>query len=594
MRVGIVWKLFGLTTALCSLILAVIYVGQTLFFKEYYINRKVADIEAELRSFAEKYAVGDEADIAKLERNLDLNHGVWATVLDEYGNPRQTMYLETKLAEDPDGPPYRVPLDALVPEDGANADISALARGTYIIIQGIKRTGLFLPIALEAPELGASWKDERLASLTDELVGEYKRRYAEEKAPPPFEFTASKAIVDNVRMQLPEDGSESPGDNELFLDRIEEFRVDLLLGEEMKADALTTDFEQNDVRYQWFVRPLMNDRGEAAYLVALVSLQPVDEAVRMVEDYYVYVVAFATVLIVLVALYHAIRIARPLLAINRTTKRLAELDFTAAVPISSRDEIGELSLSINTLSSSLQAHIGQLKEDIEKEKRLETTRKEFISGVSHELKTPLSVMKSCLSILKDGVAGEKRDYYFAALEREVDKMDLLVADMLDLAKYESGTYRLKTEPFPIEKSVEAVCEQLALKLAEKRLRLKASLEPAVVVANQRLIEQVAVNFLNNAIQYTPEEERIDILVAREGERVLVRVENKGARIPDEQLDKVWDRFYRGDSSRRRSEGGSGLGLAISKNILELHGVPYGAGNTEDGVAFYFYLDMHAE
>lgn len=119
------------------------------------------------------------------------------------------------------------------------------------------------------------------------------------------------------------------------------------------------------------------------------------------------------------------------------------------------------------LSNKLHSHIGQLEEDIEKERKLERTRKEFISGVSHELKTPLSIMKSCISILKDGVAEHKKEYYFQAMEREVDKMDTLILDMLELAKFESGTYKMKKDSFYIDTVIEDICEHLSVEIEKK-------------------------------------------------------------------------------------------------------------------------------
>jgi len=324
-------------------------------------------------------------------------------------------------------------------------------------------------------------------------------------------------------------------------------------------------------------------------MFAMTSLQPVDEAARMLRDYYCYVIGFAVLLVLLSSSYYAVKIARPLLRINRATKQIASLDFSAELPVSSRDEIGELSRNINSLSGALQSHVRQLEQDIEKEKRLENTRKEFIAGVSHELKTPLSVMKSCISILRDGVASHKRDHYFQAMDQEVEKMDRLVVDMLDLAKLESGTYALKPVTFRVDLLALAVCDSLSLPLEQKRLRLLTRLEPATAEGNPHLIEQVMANFLTNAIRHTPEGETIAVIAEEQGDRVLVCVKNRGAPVPQDQLEKVWDRFYRGEASRRRDQGGTGLGLAIARNILELHGSSYGADNTEDGVVFYFDL-----
>lgn len=205
------------------------------------------------------------------------------------------------------------------------------------------------------------------------------------------------------------------------------------------------------------------------------------------------------------------------------------------------------------------------------------------------MKTPLSVIQSCLSILKDGVASHKRDYYFAAMEDEVRRMDVLIADMLELAKYESGTYKMEMESFDIAAVLERMCAKFASEIAGKQLQLQTHLQPFEVVANQRRIEQVIVNFLTNAIRYTPERQGIIVSTMEERDTIQMCIENKGAHIPDEQLEKIWDRFYRGEPSRERSTGGTGLGLAISKKILELHGVPYGVTNTAEGVMFYFHL-----
>ncbi|MFK4289207.1 signal transduction histidine kinase [Bacillus sp. RC240] len=240
----------------------------------------------------------------------------------------------------------------------------------------------------------------------------------------------------------------------------------------------------------------------------------------------------------------------------------------------------------------MHSYINQLQQDIEKEKQLENTRKEFIAGVSHELKTPLSIMKSCISILEDGVASNKKDYYFKAMSKEVDKMDMLIIDMLELAKFESGTYKMEMDVFHIDEMIDYICEQLTSDITAKQLHVHKQLSKTEVVANPHRIEQVVTNFITNAIRYTPEQENIIISTIEENERVKVCVENKGAHIELEHLEKIWDRFYRGDTSRQRSKGGTGLGLAISKNILELHGAEYGVLNTEDGVLFFFYLNKN--
>ena len=375
------------------------------------------------------------------------------------------------------------------------------------------------------------------------------------------------------------------------MESIREFQTELLLNGNQKTynSLQIIDYEKNDIKYKLLIKSIQEKDGSFTYIFAMASLQPVDEAVQMVKDYYIYIIGFVVVLIFLASFYYSKQIAKPLLRINDTTKKIAHLDFSERIPITSKDEIGDLSNNINILSNTLHTHIEQLEQDIEKERKLENTRKEFISGVSHELKTPLSIMKSCISILKDGVAEHKKDYYFQAMEKEVDKMDMLILDMLELAKFESGTYKMKMDTFYIDGVIEHICEQLSLEIEKKELHVYKNISPTQVIANQHRIEQVIVNFITNAIRYTPEKEDIIISTIDEPNRIKICIENKGAHIQEEQLDKIWDRFYRIDTARQRSKGGTGLGLAISKNILELHGAEYGVNNTVDGVLFHFYL-----
>jgi len=356
------------------------------------------------------------------------------------------------------------------------------------------------------------------------------------------------------------------------------------------ASLQALDYKENEIKYKLFIKPIKDRDGATTYIFAMISLQPVDEAVDIIKEYYVYLILFVLLLILLTSYYYSKRITRPLLQINQTTQKISKLDFSEKIPFISKDEIGDLSQSINELSDTLHSHIKQLQQDIEKEKQLENTRKEFISGVSHELKTPLSVIQSCISILQDNVAENKRDYYFEAMRNEVKKMNLLIVDMLELAKFESGTYKMQMDFFYIDTVIEQICEKLAPEIAKKHLHLHKYLNDMEVVANQHRIEQVIVNFITNAIRYTPEHETIIISTIEEHETVKVCVENKGTHIQAEHLDKIWGRFYRGEPSRHRSTGGTGLGLAISKQILDLHGVSYSVSNTADGVLFFFHLN----
>ncbi|MBK5490067.1 HAMP domain-containing protein [Bacillus sp. TH17] len=617
MRKGIVLKLFTLTTALCMLILATIFIGQTIFFKQYYANRKVEDIKVNLNSFEKNYLnyVGNAEGIQKLEQDFLRENNTWITTLDQYGNLKHAddfyfeVTIDRKQQKSFGKQIFKIPLGNLVNIEEIDNKLSEKFLGQEIYFSGVRKEESFIPFSfsLGKQNLSGSNKplekafNEKMIKLDQEKKKAAEEQVVKEKKPAVQEQAAQELdafIVGRVtKVQFPDvKGPVNPiYKNSLFLDRIKEFQTDLLLKESNHIQYSTqiTDYEKNDIKYKLLIKPKKEKDGSVTYIYAMASLQPVDEAVQMVQDYYIYIVAFVVVLIFLASFYYSKQIAKPLLKINDTTKKIAHLDFTEKIPITSKDEIGDLSQNINTLSNKLHSHIGQLEQDIEKERKLENTRKEFIAGVSHELKTPLSIMKSCISILKDGVAEHKKDYYFQAMEKEVDKMDILILDMLELAKFESGTYNMKMDSFYIDGVIEEICEQLSAEIEKKELSVHKHICPAEVVGNQNRIEQVIVNFITNAIRYTPEKEDIIISTIDGKDHIKVCIENKGAHIEEEQLDKIWDRFYRVDAARKRSQGGTGLGLAISKNILELHDAEYGVKNTEDGVLFYFYLPKKA-
>ncbi|MGH0429231.1 HAMP domain-containing histidine kinase [Bacillus mycoides] len=617
MRKGIVLKLFILTTALCMLILATIFIGQTIFFKQYYANRKVEDIKVNLNSFEKNYLnyAGSTEGIQKLEQDFLRENNTWITTLDRNGNLKHADDFYFEVTIDPRNQKsfgkqtFIMPLYYLINIEEIESKTPSEVLNQEIDFSGVKKEESFIPFFFELGKRDLSGSNkplekafkEKMSKLDEEKKKAVQEQLVKEKKPAVQEEANQESGVyiggRVTKVQLPDvKGPVNPiYKNSIFLDSIKDFQTDLVLKEsnQIQYSIQTMDYEKNDIKYKLLIKPIKEKDGSVTYIYAMASLQPVDEAVQMVQDYYIYIIAFVVVLIFLASFYYSKQIAKPLLVINDTTKKIAHLDFTEKIPITSKDEIGDLSKNINVLSNKLHSHIGQLEQDIEKERKLEKTRKEFISGVSHELKTPLSIMKSCISILKDGVAEHKKDYYFQAMEREVDKMDTLILDMLELAKFESGTYKMKKDLFYIDTVIEDICEQLSVEIEKKELHVHKNICSVEVIANQNRIEQVIVNFITNAIRYTPNKEDIIISTIDEKDRIKVCIENKGAHIEEGQLDKIWDRFYRMDAARQRSQGGTGLGLAISKNILELHNAEYGVKNTEDGVLFYFYLPKKA-
>ncbi|WNS43087.1 HAMP domain-containing sensor histidine kinase [Paenibacillus sp. MMS20-IR301] len=603
MRKSIVSKLFLLTLSLSLFLLASLFIGQILFFERFYIHQKSAGVQSALNNVATEPWEDPDNDqkVFETEQQFYRTHNTWLARLNSAGYLSNTgnFEAEVRLENVPEAPALSgttltIPMYTMMDveelrEDNPLVEEFFVQPEKRIALEGLLINNQFIPqrIAREASKL---WDQSHLEN-TPFVLKEYEVVSRYTSATDYREHYPSILVYGTVtKLQTPIGAAESRYTNHLFLEQIKAFQAKLLYDEFPEQDNTVMDYTTNDVPYKIIVNRHTDSSGAPFYLFAMTSLQPVNEAAGVMRQYYLYIAIVALLLVALVSLYFSRRLARPLLRVNQVTQQMASLDFSARIPVNTGDEIGQLSDNINKLSRMLHGHIHRLEQDIEQERRLEQTRKAFIADVSHELKTPLSIMESCLYIIEDKPDSPKREHYFSAMKDEVQKMNLLVGDMLELAKYESGTYKMQMDIFRIDVLLEQVCTKLALDISSRQLLLLTRLVPVEVAANARLIEQVVVNLLTNAIRYTPEGEKIMVRMKEEQQTVIITIENNGVRIPDEQLNKIWDRFYRIEQSRHRSTGGTGLGLAICRQILKLHDARYGAVNTETGVQFYFELN----
>lgn len=290
---------------------------------------------------------------------------------------------------------------------------------------------------------------------------------------------------------------------------------------------------------------------------------------------------------------YAKRFTKPILDLNDIAQGMSKLDFSKKYPVQSDDEVGQLGRSINSLSDQLDKAISELKADIERERRIEKMRKEFISNVSHELKTPIALIQGYAEGLKLNISEseEDKDFYCDVIMDETDKMDRLVRDLLDLSQIESGYFKLEKTVFDISAMVDYVLDKYRPILTERGIRVDVEKDENIAVhGDYGRIEQVLVNYLNNAINHVDEHKTIKITVKTQDDKVRVAVNNSGKTIPEEDLDKVWTSFYKVDKARTRDYGGTGLGLSVVRAIMELHGNAFGVENKDDGVMFWFEAD----
>ncbi|WCF08865.1 HAMP domain-containing histidine kinase [Paenibacillus thiaminolyticus] len=354
----------------------------------------------------------------------------------------------------------------------------------------------------------------------------------------------------------------------------------------------------------WAALAPISEEGERQeYIYTFSSPQPVSDAASLLGGFYRYFFLAAVIPLLGFAFLFTRMISRPLVKLNEMAKRLARLDFSVRTEMKRDDEIGELAATFDYLATELNGTMGelqaaneQLQRDIEKEKRLELLRKRFVANVSHELKTPVSLIQGYAEMLRDNVGqGAKRDKYASVIVNEAERMSRLVKDLLDLSQLESGHFDLRWSNVPLHSTLAYVMQSVESLAPGRHLRLDWLPEDEVMVrSDPQRLEQIVTNMLTNAIHHTPEGGRIDIRVQCGDDPGFVRidVQNEGQPIAEEHLPHLWDAFYRADTSGSSSQGGgNGIGLSIVKHLLDRHQSRYSISNIEGGVILTFTLPV---
>lgn len=627
-KTGITFKLFIVTTIFFMLFLLVVAVSQSMFFEGFYIRQKIGRLEKSIIEFTQRYD-GEAWNQVKITKNISKfidENNAQVAILNENGAvkhlPTFNMVIETENSDTIMVPINNMNLIDSIKQLKLSVGDSITITGVY----GAGQQGVIYPYRIEnnsysweaTPEAVDMEKTQRAVPVEEEIKV-YEDKIPLQRISPGLENEISTVRISRLQAELIYiDMQEIKGTiKELNFPEQKDFMMPYR--ENMLWSAIdnwfwlskSSDFTLKDdelITYQYvspingienivMVKPIFENGQIKEMVFAMSSLQPVGEAIGVMKDYYIYGLIVALMVILTLSYFYSRLITTPLIKINSVAVKMAELDFSEKCDVTSDDEIGNLAVSLNVLSANLKNNMKilqdtneRLKIEIEKERSLEAMRKEFISSVSHELKTPLGIMKGFTEGLKDGVAIEKRDYYFDVVLDEIEKMDALVLDMLDLSRLESKAYELYLEEFDITELIEEVKHRFCQQLEEENLKLYLNEKRELWVwADRRRIEQVIVNVFTNAIRHTKKNGHIKIEITEEEPNITVLLENEGEAIPENKLKHIWERFYRVEAARDRQSGGTGLGLSIVKNVLELHGSNYGVKNTHNGVLFYFTL-----
>lgn len=416
----------------------------------------------------------------------------------------------------------------------------------------------------------------------------------QQQEPPPKE--------ENPAGKDDQDGGQNKGNNQFFPPPELSFRS--YIGRDI-LDNLPQPGERLINTIQWKDQ----DRGGRIVLVSgldenlYLFIETPTEYIQSVADMAVQYSAALSIGILLlgaVGIYYvAGRFTRPIREIETVANQISNMDFSRTCPETGGDELTALSVSINNMSRQLQENIGRmmeanrvLQQDLERQQETDRMRRQFMSDVSHDFKTPLTLIVSYAEAIRGCQDREQLEEYCRIIQDEGNRLSQMVGRLLRLSRLESGMDKLEPSVFCLNDVLDDAVKTYRLPLEQKNMTVTRDYGgESVVQADYQKIRQVVSNLVENAIKYGAEGGEVRISVHPMGDRCRVEVWNNGSHISQEALPRIFDSFYRGDKARDRSSQSYGLGLAIVKTIMELHGEQYGVENISDGVSFWFCLPV---
>jgi len=318
----------------------------------------------------------------------------------------------------------------------------------------------------------------------------------------------------------------------------------------------------------------------------------IDDSISAVSTLYNYLL-FASLLVALIVSYFvAKQISKPLISLNDTAKELALLNLNVRHLSNREDEIGQLSKTFNEMAKRLQTTITRLEQELSREKYSEQLRKNFVARASHELKTPLAIVKGYTEALADGVITSKSEVaeYSEIISSEIDKASNMVAELLELSKLENPEYKVEKQNLELV----TFLDKLVRKYSDKKISgntdiiFSHELTHVSVLADPIRLEQAFGNILRNAIRFASPSGEVVVSIDDSLLDVTIKIFNQGPKIEEKNLANIWDSFFTTEKDIHANSG-SGLGLAIAKQIFLRHNALFGAYNEEDGVVFWATL-----
>lgn len=368
-----------------------------------------------------------------------------------------------------------------------------------------------------------------------------------------------------------------------------------LIDFEKESGSYMTEGDTKYANNVAFVNKIDDDN----YVITIFSIQTTDKMLNTLNTYNFYVYVFIFIVICLSAWYIGKFIAKPIENITEVANDISNLDFSQKANEFGNRETTQLSKSINLLNDNLKQTIEELNiknqeanELAQSQQKQFQMKKQLVSSISHELKTPLAIMQASISGILDGIfEPEENEAELQNVLKEINHTNEIVQEVLDVYRLDNDSFSLEIETLDLVFFTQKIINsfETVLKNANAKISFFYDERNIKIDGDYRQLKRVISNLFVNAIKYSPEYQTVDVSITRQGEKILFSVTNYGVTIPEEDIKNVFEPFYRVDKTGNRTEKrkGSGLGLYIVREILEKHHFEYGIKNIENGVTFYF-------
>lgn len=574
--------LMNLIILICIILSQLMF--QVLYYEEYYLNKKKSNLESTLEDF--KYFLADEYSSEKVMgfiqeiknreniwlsfKNSDFSDGI---SIENYMGSRYISMKDKNTKKI-----YRVILGEQFPK-------VSIKKGDFVqVYGGADEYGYFFPqkILINGVELESYYNI--IPNTTSNL---YKDESSASMALPASVLGEEIYVEGEVVNLVKEDNTYSLYSN-----------VDMYLSLQEKRNIILNNKYITKINKSNSIDEILvaSERISGGYIIAVTPLSEVNDVIGTMNSYYLIVFIVAFILVIVISLIYSKFMTKPLVEMSNIAKKISECDFQYKYNVKSEDEIGVLGEALNLISSNLEKSLSEIQDVNEKLKIKmdikevqEEKRKELIANISHELKTPITIIQGSINGIKNGMY--TADMYDDILE-ETNKMNELVKEMLEISRLESPSFNLKKEPFDLGSVFLKEKDKLRGLIKEKSLEINYSdFDDIIVFGDEKRISQVVTNFLTNAIKYTSDNGKINVSIDLDEKKdeYVFAIENFGIGLTKDELDKIWDPFYRKEKSRNKKYGGTGLGLSIVKRILELHNSEFGVESSQNSVKFYFSI-----